>query len=98
MSLTIPASQGKDLRSLGTRLILARSRSGISQEALAEQLGTNQQYVSRVERDLHDPHWRRLVEWARIIECSLDWLANGDNAHINSEEKETRNERESDGI
>lgn len=45
----------------------ARQRSGVTQSEVAERLGVNNTYVSKIERGLVYPRLERLVAYARAI-------------------------------
>ena len=60
--------------SFGTRLLEARKKKGISQEELAEQLGTKGPAVGRYERDEMKPSIEAAAKMAELLGVSLDWL------------------------
>ena len=68
---------------LREKLIVLRGKSGISQMALAQQLGVSRQAVSRWESGDVTPTMDKLKALAKIYDVSLDWLCNEDE----SEEK-----------
>ena len=68
---------------LREKLIVLRDESGISQMALAHQLGVSRQAVSRWESGDLTPTMDKLKALAKIYDVSLDWLCNEDE----SEEK-----------
>lgn len=68
---------------LREKLIELRDKSGISQMALAHQLGVSRQAVSRWESGDVTPTMDKLKALAKIYDVSLDWLCNEDE----SEEK-----------
>lgn len=63
--------------SLGTNLSRLRARAGMSQDALAEQLGVSRQSVSKWETDASVPELEKLVKLTEIFEVSLDELVLG---------------------
>lgn len=42
-------------RSIGERIVWARKRKGISQERLAERIGTSRRHMIRIEKNVHAP-------------------------------------------
>ena len=60
--------------SFGKRLVEARKKKGISQEYLAEQLGTKGPVIGRYERDEMKPSIDAAAKMADILDVSLDWL------------------------
>lgn len=57
---------------------LRRMRRGMTQEALAEQLGVSRQTVSKWEIDAMFPEMQTALALARMFNCSLDELLTGD--------------------
>ena len=68
---------------LREKLIVLRDKAGISQMALAHQLGVSRQAVTRWESGDTTPSMDKLKALAKIYDVSLDWLCNEDE----SEEK-----------
>ena|SRR2546428_679781 len=60
--------------SFGKRLLDARKKKGISQEELAEKLGTKGPVIGRYERDEMKPSIEAAANIADLLEVSLDWL------------------------
>ena len=60
--------------SFGKRLLEARKKKGISQEELAEKLGTKGPVIGRYERDEMKPGIEAAAKISDILEVSLDWL------------------------
>lgn len=60
--------------SFGERLLKLRKEKGLSQEALAEQVGTTRQAVSKWENDQGYPETEKLLLLANIFEVSTDYL------------------------
>ena len=56
------------------KLARLRRREGLSQEALAEQLGVSRQAVSRWEQGTALPDAAKLLPCARLFRVSVDWL------------------------
>lgn len=59
---------------LGNSLFLARKKSGLSQEAVAEKLGVSRQTVSKWEADETVPDIRQSKMMAKIYNTTLDEL------------------------
>lgn len=65
------------MESIGTRIGRMRRAAGLTQEALAEQLGVSSQAVSKWENDLSCPDISLLPELARALGCTTDELLTG---------------------
>ncbi|HTF18697.1 MAG TPA: helix-turn-helix transcriptional regulator [Chryseolinea sp.] len=61
--------------SFGKRLLEARKRKGISQDELAQHLGTKGPVVGRYERDEMKPSIEVAAKMAELLDVSLDFLA-----------------------
>jgi transcriptional regulator with XRE-family HTH domain len=61
----------KNFDGLITALAAARRRVGLNQKALAARVGTDQSYVSKVERGAVDPQTSTLIELARALGLEL---------------------------
>lgn len=59
---------------LGEKIYQLRKEKGLSQEALAEQIGTTRQAVSKWENDQGFPETEKLLQLATIFEVSTDFL------------------------
>lgn len=60
---------------LGTRIVVARSRAGLSQEALAARLGVSRHTLSRIERGLTtSPGIEEVRKIAAVCGVKLHWL------------------------
>lgn len=70
---------------LGSNLYFLRKRSGITQEALAQQLGVSRQAVSKWESGEATPELGKLLELADLFGCKLDELLREDIALRESE-------------
>ena len=62
----------------GEKIAALRKEKGITQEALAERLKVARQSVSRWEMDAAFPETEKLIKLSRILECSIDFLLNGE--------------------
>lgn len=66
----MPKSESRDLaKVVGQAIARQRNRSGLTQEAVAEQLGIGMEAVSRIERGIVVPTIARLFELATVFEC-----------------------------
>ena len=59
---------------MGEKIQDLRRRSGMSQDALAEQLGVSRQAVSKWERDEAVPEADKIVSLAKVFHISTDYL------------------------
>lgn len=55
-------------KTLGERIVWARKRHGISQERLAEMIGTSRRHMIRIEKDQHIPGGQFLLRIAEATE------------------------------
>lgn len=62
---------------MGQRIVRLRTQAGLSQDALAEQLGVSRQSVSKWETDGSIPDLDRLVRLSEIFGMTLDELVKG---------------------
>jgi transcriptional regulator with XRE-family HTH domain len=66
----MPKSESRDLaKVVGQAIARQRNRSGLTQEAVAEQLGIGMEAVSRIERGIVVPTIARLLELATVFDC-----------------------------
>lgn len=66
----MPKSESRDLANVvGQAIARQRNRSGLTQEAVAEQLGIGMEAVSRIERGIVVPTIARLIELATVFDC-----------------------------
>ena len=80
---------------LREKLIVLRDKAGISQMALAHQLGVSRQAVSRWESGDTTPSMDKLKALAKIYVVSLDWLCSdkcefSENTEIERERKDAQ--------
>ncbi len=67
----MPNTDKKNLAGrVGQAIAKQRSRSGLTQEEVAEQLGVGNEAVSRIERGIVMPNIERLLELASIFNCA----------------------------
>ncbi|MCM1127521.1 MAG: helix-turn-helix domain-containing protein [Lachnospiraceae bacterium] len=62
----------------GEKIAVLRKEKGITQEAMAESLNVSRQSVSRWEMDAAFPETEKLIKLSRLLNCSIDFLLNGD--------------------
>lgn len=66
--------------SFGKRLSDARKKKGLSQEDVANTLGTKAPVIGKYERDEMKPSIDTAAKMAHLLDISLDWLVgNADN-------------------
>ena len=71
--------------SLGEKIFKLRKEKGISQEALAEQIGTTRQAISKWENNQGFPETEKLLQLSNIFEVSTDYLLKDEKNVKNSE-------------
>lgn len=59
---------------IGEKIFKLRKEKGLSQEALAEQLGTTRQAISKWENNQGYPETEKLLQLSNIFEVSIDFL------------------------
>ncbi len=59
---------------IGNRIQSFRQNKNLTQEKLAERVGTNQKYISRIEAGNHRFHFDTAVAIARALNISVDAL------------------------
>ena len=60
--------------SLGNNILIIRKENGMTQEDLADRLGVSRQAVSDWERDVKKPETQNLIDLAKLLGASIDWL------------------------
>lgn len=60
--------------SLGNNIFMKRKENGMTQEDLADRLGVSRQAVSDWERDVKKPETQNLIDLAKLLGASIDWL------------------------
>ena len=65
---------------IGARVKEARTAAGLSQQALAEQVGVSQAAINKLE-STPGASSRKLVEIAKVLGVAADWLATGSSAN-----------------
>lgn len=72
---------------LGKKIYKLRKEKGLSQEALAELVGTTRQAVSKWENDQGYPETEKLLMLSNVFEVSVDFLLKDDKSDTGVEEK-----------
>lgn len=73
--------------SLGEKIFKLRKEKGISQEALAEQIGTTRQAISKWENNQGYPETEKLLQLSNIFEVSTDYLLKDEKTVKDSDER-----------
>ena len=74
--------------SLQEKIFHCRKCAGLSQEALAEQIGVSRQAISKWENGDAEPEIGKLRLLATVFQVSTDWLLSDDGVHV----KQTSNQ------
>lgn len=69
------------MNNFSIKLKEVRKSKGISQTELANLLGTKQQSISKYEQGLDTPSLERLIEFAQILNVTLDDLVEFEKIH-----------------
>jgi len=72
-----PATREK-LKDFGPRLRSFREKRGLTQQDLAQAVGTTMMLISRYERGMHLPAADKVVALARVLHVTTDALLRGD--------------------
>lgn len=72
---------------LGEKIFKLRKEKGLTQESLAEQLGTTRQAISKWENNQGFPEVEKLLQLSNIFEVSLDFLLKGEETALSSSER-----------
>ena len=62
------------LKQFGRNVKAERGRQGYSQEALAEKIGVNREYISRIERGMQNMSLARITILANFLETDINNL------------------------
>ena len=73
--------------SLGEKIFKLRKEKGLSQEALAEQVGTTRQAISKWENNQGFPETEKLLLLSNIFEVSTDFLLKDEKTMQANEER-----------
>ena len=71
----------------GEKLFRLRKEKGLSQEALAEKLGTTRQAISKWENDQGFPETEKLLQLSNLFEVSVDFLLKEESSFAAGDEK-----------
>ena len=71
----------------GEKLFKLRKEKGLSQEALAEQVGTTRQAISKWENNQGFPETEKLLQLSNIFEISTDYLLKDEKSSSNADER-----------
>ena len=72
---------------LGKKIYKLRKERGLSQEALAEIVGTTRQAISKWENDQGYPETEKLLMISNVFEVSVDFLLKDEKTEKGIEEK-----------
>lgn len=72
---------------LSEKIYQLRKEKGLSQEGLAEKLGTTRQAVSKWENNQGYPETEKLLQLSNIFEVSIDFLLKDDKSLKSADEK-----------
>lgn len=72
---------------LGEKILKLRKEKGLSQEALAEQIGTTRQAISKWENNQGFPETEKLLQLSNIFEVSIDFLLKDEKSHTDVDER-----------
>ena len=72
---------------LGEKIYKLRKEKGLSQEALAEQLGTTRQAISKWENNQGYPETEKLLMLSNVFEVSVDFLLKDEKTEKSADEK-----------
>lgn len=73
--------------SLGEKIFKLRKEKGLSQEALAEKIGTTRQAISKWENDQGYPETEKLLLLSNVFEVSTDYLLKDDKVEPQNSER-----------
>ena len=65
-------------KSIGNRISQLRRKQGLTQEKFAEELDISIKHISAVERGYSSLSLEKLIDTAKLLDCSLDYLILGD--------------------
>ena len=69
------STAAQDQLALGRALSQLRHHAGLTQEQVADQLGADATFVSRIERGKRGIRWPTLIRFLRVLGASLSDLA-----------------------
>lgn len=59
---------------IGQRIRCARKQKKLTQEELGQRVNTDGKYISRLESGKNLPSLKRLVQIARVLDCTCDYF------------------------
>ena len=74
--------------SFGKRLLEVRKSKNLSQELLADKIGTKGPAIGRYERDVSQPALETIIKLAIVLEVSTDYLLGVSDSEIKPENSE----------
>lgn len=77
-----------DCESIGARVRYHRSQNGMSQETLAEYIGTSRVNISNIERGERTPGLEMVINIANVLNVSADDLLAGNLIAVNTGRRE----------
>lgn len=69
---------------IGERIRYYRQKAGLTQEAVAEQIGLTQKHISRIEGGYHNSLFITIMEIAKVINIPIDALTEDVSENSNS--------------
>ena len=72
-----------DMKTVGKRFRYVRRSKGYTQLKLAEAIGTNSKYLSKIENGKASPSFPFIMRFAEVTGCDLNYLLRG--VHIGDE-------------
>ncbi|MDO5398607.1 MAG: helix-turn-helix transcriptional regulator [bacterium] len=67
-----PDKRRNDFIQIGKRIQYYRNKSNLTQEQLAEQAGTSQKHLSRIELGYHLPNFETIIAIAKALDVPID--------------------------
>lgn len=67
-------------RIMGNRIQVYRKQSNMRQQTLADQLGINRTYLSKLENYVHNPSPELMMKLCEVFECDLGDMFTVDNS------------------
>lgn len=67
-----PDKRNKDFIQIGRRIQHYRNKAKLTQDQLAEQVGTSQKHLSRIELGYHLPNFETVIALAKALNVPID--------------------------
>lgn len=67
-----PNKRNKDFIQIGKRIQYYRNKAKLTQDQLAEQVGTSQKHLSRIELGYHLPNFETVIALAKELDVPID--------------------------